>query len=355
MTHATALPLIQVILLKGIAMPLTYAVPEGMVLNKGDVVQVPIGRRQEVGIVWEMGAGSATDKKAGGKSFIIKAVLFKYDVPPLPEALQQFVRWVAAYSVSGYGAVLKMVLSVPKALTPAKQATVYRIGDTASVRMTAVRQHIVDTLRQSPGMTTLQIKTQTGASSVIIKNLIEQGVLIPHEAPIVSVPQAELLQPSPPLLSVHQQAAADALCHAIDAGGYSTTLLDGVTGSGKTEVYFAAIEEACKTPGAQVLVLLPEIILTAQWVKRFKERFGVEPVQWHSGLTPAKRVTAWRAIASGNARLVVGARSALFLPYHHLKLIIVDEEHDASFKQEEGVLYQGVIWRWCAGILRKFP
>ncbi|HLO78368.1 MAG TPA: primosomal protein N', partial [Magnetospirillum sp.] len=146
----------------------------------------------------------------------------------------------------------------------------------------------------------------------------------------------DLSRPAPEL-SEGQQAAADALVAALD-GGFSVQVIDGVTGSGKTEVYFEAVAAALAR-GRQVLVLLPEIALSAQWLKRFTHRFGVPPAEWHSELSDAKRRETWRAVASGEARVVVGARSALFLPYADLALVVVDEEHDAAFKQEDGVSY----------------
>lgn len=133
-------------------------------------------------------------------------------------------------------------------------------------------------------------------------------------------------------LTASQSAAARQLL----SGG--AVLLDGVTGSGKTEVYFHAIEETLAA-GKQVLVLLPEIALTYQWLERFEKNFGAQPTVWHSRQTPAARAKAWQAAARGDAQLIVGARSALFLPFANLGLIVVDEEHDPSYKQDEGVLY----------------
>lgn len=138
--------------------------------------------------------------------------------------------------------------------------------------------------------------------------------------------------------SPEQAAAVTQITQKIGAG-FSVSLLDGVTGSGKTEVYFEAIASALKT-GKQILVLLPEIILTTAWLGRFEKRFGVRPALWHSSITPKQRRDTWQAVRTGQARVIVGARSALFLPFQDLGLIIIDEEHDASFKQEDGVLYQ---------------
>ncbi len=142
-----------------------------------------------------------------------------------------------------------------------------------------------------------------------------------------------------PALSHDQQAAAERLVARVAEGGFGVTVLDGVTGSGKTEAYFAAIAAALAA-GQQVLVLLPEIALGAQWLGRFRRRFGAAPAEWHSDVSQSARRDTWRAVAAGRARIVVGARSALFLPFRELGLIIVDEEHDPSYKQEDGVCYQ---------------
>ena len=144
-------------------------------------------------------------------------------------------------------------------------------------------------------------------------------------------------QPTLPTLSPDQQRAADALVKELDAPG-APIVLDGVTGSGKTEVYFHAIAAAMRA-GKQVLVLVPEIALTHQWLERFQQTFWAEPAVWHSQQTPAAKARLWQGIARGEAKVVVGARSALFLPFQSLGLIVVDEEHDASYKQEDGVLY----------------
>lgn len=138
-----------------------------------------------------------------------------------------------------------------------------------------------------------------------------------------------------PTLPTLTDAQANAAAKLLDGGA---VLLDGVTGSGKTEVYFHAIADVLAA-GKQVLVLLPEIALTHQWLERFQKSFGAQPTVWHSKQTPAARAKAWQGAARGQAQLIVGARSALFLPFRDLGLIIIDEEHDPSYKQDEGVLY----------------
>lgn len=139
-------------------------------------------------------------------------------------------------------------------------------------------------------------------------------------------------------LSEEQSLAANQIVHSIQKEIFQPFLLDGVTGSGKTEVYLAAIQAALLKK-KQILVLLPEIALTTQWLNRFKRRFGCLPLQWHSGITETQKRQIWQAVLRGEAPVIVGARSALFLPFQDLGLIIIDEEHDGSFKQEEQVIY----------------
>lgn len=204
--------------------------------------------------------------------------------------------------------------------------------------MTPPRKRVLAFLADHPPMEQGDILRETGAGASVIKGLVEAGAVqrlmvtppSPFELPDLDIPR--------PDLSDEQVAAADALCAQQEKGGFSCTLLDGVTGSGKTEVYFEPVRAAL-AKGKQVVVLLPEIALSAQWLQRFRDRFGVTPALWHSEVGQARRRDTWRAVADGSARLVVGARSALFLPYHDLALIVVDEEHEHAFKQEDGVMY----------------
>jgi primosomal protein N' (replication factor Y) len=178
-------------------------------------------------------------------------------------------------------------------------------------------------------------------SSGVVKGLFDEGVLaVELVTPETRFDDLDWASPGP-VLNDSQRAAADVLVEMVHEGGFQAALLDGVTGSGKTEVYLEAVAAAlAASPEGQVLVLLPEIALTQAVLARFTTRFGGAPVEWHSAVPPPLRRRAWEGVASGKARIVVGARSALFLPYRDLKLIVVDEEHDGSFKQEEGFIYQ---------------
>ena len=320
-----------------------YLVPDGLDVNAGDFVEVPLGSRSVLGVVW----GAAKDDVPRAK---LKAIEAKLEIAPLPEVSRRFIDWVANYCLSAPGAVLKMAMSVSDAFKPERSLKAYTIGDTASGQVTAARQRVLDALADVPSMQPGELARTAGVTSSVLGKMAEVGQLR-----VVAQPLAKPFgQPDPDLpgaqLSNAQRAAADELIQA-HAG---VTLLDGVTGSGKTEVYFEAIA-ACLKRGQQALILLPEIALTTQWLERFTERFGASPGQWHSELTGLERRLTWRAVLRGDAKVVVGARSALFLPYRDLGLIIVDEEHEQAFKQEDGVVYQARDMAVVRGHLAQIP
>jgi primosomal protein N' (replication factor Y) len=317
--------------------PYDYRAGAGEPLAAGDMVRVSLGRRELVGCVWD---GGATGEVEAAR---LKDVRRRLTAPPLPEPLRRFVDWVAAYTLSPPGAVLKMVLSVPRALEPEKPVTAYAAAEDAQerasgARMTAARRRVLAALAAGPPRAATELAREAGVSPGVVTGLAQAGLIRAVAArppPPYGLP--DWRHPGPRFSPEQAAAARDLAGKALD-GDFSVTLLDGVTGAGKTEVYFDAVAAALKA-GRQVLVLVPEIALTAQWLGRFERRFGAVPAQWHSELTPAQRRVAWRAVAEAKARVVVGARSALFLPFPELGLIIVDEEHDASFKQEDGVVY----------------
>ena len=320
-----------------------YLVPDGLDVNAGDFVEVPLGSRSVLGVAW----GEAKDDVPRAK---LKAIEAKLEMAPLPEVSRRFIDWVANYCLSAPGAVLKMAMSVSDAFKPERSLKAYAIGDPASGQVTAARQRVLDVLADVPSMQPGELARTAGVTTSVLGKMAELGQLR-----IVAQPLAKPFgQPDPDLpgaqLSNAQRAAADELIEA-HAG---VTLLDGVTGSGKTEVYFEAIA-ACLKRGQQALILLPEIALTTQWLERFTERFGAPPGQWHSELTGLERRLTWRAVLRGDAKVVVGARSALFLPYRDLGLIIVDEEHEQAFKQEDGVVYQARDMAVVRGHLAQIP
>lgn len=322
---------IAVLLPLPLAGPYDYRVADGQSLAVGDIVTVPLGPRRATGVVWGTGMGEVAAAK-------LKNVLDIAPTPPLPPALVRLVDWVAAYTLSAQGAVLRMALSVPEALAPPKTITAYTLApDRPELRMTPARTRILDLLAETPPLPPVDIAREAGCSPGVVKGLADAGALVPVDLQPIGdwpVPDPDFHRVS---LSEKQALAADTLRNNVD-DGFSVTLLDGVPGSGKTEVYFEAVAKALAN-GKQVLVMLPEIALGAQWLERFEARFGVRPAAWHSEITLARRRDTWRAVAEGKVRVVVGARSALFLPFADLGLIVIDEEHDGSFKQEEGVIY----------------
>jgi len=315
-----------------------YAVPEGLDVRPGDFVRVPLGPREVTGVIWDpLDAGDDQPSVDPAK---LKPIVSRFDAPPMPDILRQFVDWVAAYTLSPPGAVLRLAMRVPQALEPPPKVTGYRRANADLPRMTPQRQRVLEALEESgPGLArpAREIAEIAGVGTSVVSGLAKSGVLEPVDMPAERPFQMPEASASGPSLSVAQADAVSALAEAV-RGGFSATLLDGVTGAGKTEVYFEAVAEALRQ-GRQALVLLPEIALTPQLLKRFETRFGAPPVPWHSDLSQKERRRIWRGVAEGRARVVVGARSALFLPYPELGLIVVDEEHEAAFKQEEGVIY----------------
>ncbi|MEX0923606.1 MAG: primosomal protein N' [Rhodovibrionaceae bacterium] len=310
-----------------------YLVPEETSLSPGDIVEAPLGKRVLTAVVWGAGAGDVAESK-------LKTLLGRFAVPPLPEAERRFIDWVADYTLAPPGAVLRMALSAPQALQPpAPRRALVAAAAPEDMKITPARQRVLAAAADGFARPAAELAREAGVSAGVLKALVKAGAL--REVELAPARHFPLPDPATlgPKLSKAQGAAAAALRATLAECGFSVTLLDGVTGSGKTEVYFEAVAAALEA-GRQVLVLLPEIALSAAWLKRFETRFGVRPAVWHSEVGHAERKRAWRAVAEGEARVVVGARSALFLPYAELGLIVVDEEHEAAFKQEDGVIYQ---------------
>lgn len=308
-----------------------YLIPEGMELGVGDYVTVPLGPRAVNGVVWAVGGeGEVATSK-------MKAVLQKHDLPPMDDTQMKFIDWVASYNMERRGSVLKMSLSVPQALEPSQPLTGYILGtgEYNPEKTKAITNLMQDGLPRRLS----EITHATGASASVIKTMVKHGVLqavdIFAKAPCAN-PNPNF---APKNLSREQDVAAEKIVSRIDKGGFEAFMLDGVTGSGKTEVYFEAIAKIIAEKRGQVVIMMPEIALSNSFIRRFAERFGVKPALWHSSLTPAQRRLTWRSIVTGQTKVVVGARSALFLPYADLKLIVVDEEHDPAFKQEEVTIY----------------
>ncbi|HEY0413948.1 MAG TPA: primosomal protein N' [Allosphingosinicella sp.] len=323
----------RVLLLNAALGPLDYRVPHGMTVEPGSIVLAPLGPRQMTGVVWEperLEAESVGDNR-------LRPLLQAYDLPPLAEPLRRLIEWTADYYLAPIAAVLRMSLASASALDGSRTVTEYRLTRLVPERLSPQRAQALERLGERQGLVR-ELALAAGVSDNVIRGLVKAGAVEPVDVSIDDPFAAPLPDFAPPQLELAQGAAAHLLVEAVRQGGFAPFLLDGVTGSGKTEVYFEAIAESLRR-GRQTLVLLPEIALTEPFLKRFAARFGHEPVAWHSGLRQSQRRRAWRAVATGDAKVVVGARSALFLPYRELGLIVVDEAHETSFKQEEGVQY----------------
>ncbi|WP_340108392.1 primosomal protein N' [Pikeienuella sp. HZG-20] len=308
-----------------------YRAPPETALGLGDFVEVEVGSNRVIGVVWAAGAGDADAAK-------LKTIRRRLDLPAMPAPMRAFLTRAAEYTLTPLGAMLRLATRAPELGEPPRPRAVYRRG-AAEVRETPARRRVFDALaRAAQAPTAAELSALAGVSSGVVKGLAEAGALIAESRPGG--------RPFPPLdpdaatvdLSEDQASAAARLRSAVAGRTFEAILLQGVTGSGKTEVYLEAIAE-CLAAGRQALILLPEIALTAAFVERVERRFGARPAEWHSGVAGGERRRVWTGAASGAAKLVVGARSALFLPFADLGLIVVDEEHDGSYKQEEGALY----------------
>jgi primosomal protein N' (replication factor Y) len=360
--------------------PFDYRVPAELTVQPGDVVLVPLNRREEVGVVWDGvpdGAGNGAGDH-GVPERKLRSLIALLDTPPMRRDVRRLVDWIASYTLSPPGVVMAMALRVispdssrapsgwcvaeaspgsgsaepgrvesgrletgpsesgpPESVQP---ESVQPVSGHPGSGLTPARRRVLAALADGLPRSAGELARVAGVGSGVVRAMAQAGLLAPAMVPS----RVPFEPPNPdhpgPLLSTAQAEAAAVLCHAVAGGEFSVTLLDGVTGSGKTEVYFEAIA-ACLRAGRQALVLLPEIALSSQWLDRFESRFGVAPAVWHSDLSSRTRRITWRAVAEGGAQVVVGARSALFLPFPDLGLVVVDEEHETAFKQEDGVVY----------------
>ncbi|WP_395541112.1 primosomal protein N' [Neotabrizicola sp. sgz301269] len=310
---------------------LDYKAPEGG-CGTGDFVEVPLGPRRVLGLVWGPGAGGWDPAK-------VRPVNRVLDARPMREELRLLLARAADYTLTPLSAMLRLATRAPGLGEAPSTRRVYRLAGPVPNQLTEARHRVIEALRAYGGaaVTLGELAEAAACGTGVVKGLVKLGVLAEEEAP-KDLPYPRLEPAGLMRLEGDQQAAGDALVHAVAAEAYQTFLLKGVTGSGKTEVYLEAVAEALRR-GRQALVLLPEIALTADFLARVEARFGARPGEWHSGVTQTERRRLWKMAAEGEVGLVVGARSALFLPFRDLGLIVVDEEHDTSYKQEEGVLY----------------
>ena len=325
--------LVSVLTTQPIDRALDYKAPAGGCLE-GAFVEVPLGPRKVLGVVWGAGEGGYDLSR-------VRSVIRVLDAVPMRDEMKTFLTRAADYTLTPMPAMLRLATRSPGLGDPPSMRTIYRRGTRDEPdRMTDARARVMATLDDYGGLafTLSELAGLAGVSTSVVKGLVKQGVVAEEDSPR-DLPYPRLdPERRGKALTDEQAAAAEMLRQGVASRTYGATLLKGVTGSGKTEVYLEAVA-ACLDAGRQALVLLPEIALTAEFLTRVEARFGARPAEWHSGVTMTERRRAWRMVGEGGAELVVGARSALFLPFRDLGLIVVDEEHDTSYKQEDGVLY----------------
>lgn len=309
-----------------------YRIPDDAAIAPGDFVRVPLGRRHEIGVVWDAIAAPEIDAAR------VKAIDGVVDLPPLKATMRAFIDWVSAYTMAAPGAVMRLAMTAIDDVAPEAPRLLARVTGAAPAAdakpdraLTTTRARVLEMLRGGP-QSVHDLARAARVGTAVVRGMIARGWIELVAAPPPPRPDGHAPGPA---LSPDQQAAVAAIqAHR----GFAVTLIDGVTGSGKTEIYFEAVAAVLRA-GRQALVLLPEIAMSTQWFDRFRARFGAPPVVWHSEVPSHERRRAWRRVARGEASVVVGARSALFLPFRDLAVIIVDEEHDPAFKQEDGVIY----------------
>ncbi|WEK04325.1 MAG: primosomal protein N' [Candidatus Devosia phytovorans] len=310
--------------------PYSYRVPAGMVVTRGSIVSLPLGPRLIQGVVW----GPPKDMVAHNR---LRDIVHAYDVPPLSDELLKLVDWVAKYTLAVPGQVLRAVLRSSEALDPPKPVIAYRRTGREPEKLTSARLRVLDALMDDMAWPRSALIGTTGVSASVIDGLERAGAVEKLEMP----PPPVVLPPDPDTdiatLSDAQQQALGQIT-ALDPHQFGVALLDGVTGGGKTEVFFEAVADTLRA-GRQALILLPEIALTNTFIARFTKRFGTKPAEWHSDMTPLQRARVWRGVLDGTVRAVVGARSALFLPFRELGMLVLDEEHDGAYKQADGITY----------------
>ena len=331
----------------------SYLVPETFLpegvdsLKPGQVVRVPLGPRSVLGVVWDDEADFKDESR-------LKDVEHVYEDMILSDDFRQFVDWIVSYTLAQRGMVLRMVLRGEESLLPAKPIRALRLVGEPPARMTDARRRVLEEMQNGLAQTKPEISDRCDVSGAVIDGLIKAGTLDWTYLP--ARPICDVLDPdhAPAALSEEQGAAAEEICTAFEDGGFHGILLDGVTGSGKTEVYFEAVAESLRR-GQQVLIMVPEIALTSAFLDRFEKRFGARPAEWHSEVNQRHKNRIWHDVAKGDIKVVVGARSALMLPFRRLGLIIVDEEHDGAYKQEDRVIYHARDMAIVRGHLCNFP
>ena len=296
----------------------------------GTFVRVHVMNRPCIGVIWGIGDSNLPAVKIKNISSVFSHKLNVSDL--------QWIGRMSEWTLIPMGMVLRLIVNIPDAFCPPRMEPLYAYNSDASCRMTQNRQAVADAYssNDNDAMTISDIQNIARVSNAVVRSMIKNETLIPvgeqpkqKNATLITYHDCGNIK-----LNNQQQAAADTIGQSVQAGGFSVHLLDGITGSGKTQVYFDSAWRAYSM-GRSVLLMMPEIALTAQFMSRFKNRFGENPVVWHSNLTAARRREIWHGVLDGTIKMVVGTRSALFLPWQDLGLIVIDEEHDTSYKQED--------------------
>ncbi|MCW6507428.1 primosomal protein N' [Lichenifustis flavocetrariae] len=326
----------------------SYRLPPGLDAAEGDFVHVPLGTRETVGVVW------SREVLGPGRGSNLKSVIGTVDLPPLPPRLRRFIDWVARWTLTPRGMVLRMAVRAPSHAGPERVRIGLRRAGPPPARLTPARIRVLDTLATLPDASKAELARAAGCSTGVIDGLIDEGTITP--VVLSAEPLGGTLDPdfAAVRLEPSQKMAAGELVAAVTRRRFGTILLEGVTGAGKTEVYFEAVAAALRA-SRQVLITMPEIALTAQALDRFAARFGARPAEWHSAVPSRRRARVWLGVASGDVQIVIGARSSLFLPFANLGLIVVDEEHDPAYKQEDGVVYHARDMAVVRGRLEDVP
>ena len=296
----------------------------------GTFVRVHVMNRPCIGVIWGIGDSNLPAAKIKNISSVFSHKLNVSDL--------QWIGRMSEWTLIPMGMVLRLIVNIPDAFCPPRMEPLYAYNSDVSCRMTQNRQAVADAYssNDNDAMTISDIQNIARVSNAVVRSMIKNETLIPvgeqpkqKNATLITYHDCGNIK-----LNNQQQAAADTIGQSVQAGGFSVHLLDGITGSGKTQVYFDSAWRAYSM-GRSVLLMMPEIALTAQFMSRFKNRFGENPVVWHSNLTAARRREIWHGVLDGTIKMVVGTRSALFLPWQDLGLIVIDEEHDTSYKQED--------------------
>lgn len=296
----------------------------------GAFVMVRVMNRPYVGVIYGYGDSGLVPEKIKDIECVYERGLSANDLA--------WIQKMSAWTLMTPGAVLRLIINVPDAFLPPRLEQLYSYNPDSKMRMTDNRVAVSDAFASNDGepMSASDIQNIARVSSAVVRSMIKNETLLPAITREKTYDDFsyEYNDSGTVVLNSEQQSAADAIGESIASGGFSVHLLDGITGSGKTQVYFDSAWRAYSA-GKSVLLMMPEIALTAQFMTRFERRFGAPPVVWHSNLTAARRREIWRGVMNGKIRMVVGTRSALFLPWMDLGLIVIDEEHDGSYKQED--------------------